>query len=270
VRLWIDDNARSQFPMPKPYVRGLEHLVFAAFDSSSSLLVDLNKKHVMGRFSRDLSLDCGFWKTIFFPILMTVIGGSIGIAELHCSCVVKNNKGLLLLGPSHSGKSTLATALALSGFEFLSDDRAYCALRNGSLQAWGIPNFLKLRPEAQSWFPQLHRAQPMKSIDGEAAFLVQPDLRDEVRAAKHCEPAMLVFLDQQQSDQFRLSKAEPSQVFRAIDSELIADRENSVEQQCKVADRLSRASCWHLIYGGKPQTVAASLANHFETIIGHA
>ena len=270
ARLWIDNESRSQFPLPKPYVRGLDHLVFAAFDPSSSILVDLNKKHALGRFSRDLEFDSQFWKSIFFPIFMSVIGGSIGVAELHGSCVVKNKRGLFLLGSSHSGKSTLATAFAFAGFEFLSDDRVYCAVRNGTLQAWGIPNFLKLRPEAQSWFPELKLAKTVNSLDGEPAVLLKPELQSNIKSAQHCEPAMLIFLDQQKSDCFDLSEASRSDVAQWVDRELMAEPWSAIEEQRKVVDQLSRISCWHLHYGGNPAAIAARLTNHFEALMGGA
>src|SRR5580658_9534250 len=96
VRFWVDYAALTQPPWPKPYVRGLNHLVFAGFDSGSSMLADPRTRRVIGRFSASMAADQSYWKAVIFPILLTTIGASVGIAELHCSCVAKKQGGLLL------------------------------------------------------------------------------------------------------------------------------------------------------------------------------
>jgi hypothetical protein len=40
LRLWVDSEESSGREWPKPYVRGLDHLVFASFDAGSSMLID--------------------------------------------------------------------------------------------------------------------------------------------------------------------------------------------------------------------------------------
>src|SRR5579872_107364 len=89
IRFWVDHDKRIQPPWPKPYVRALNHLVFAGFDSESSMLAELRTQRVIGRFSSGMAVDRSYWKTIIFPILLTIVGASVGVAELHCSCVAK-------------------------------------------------------------------------------------------------------------------------------------------------------------------------------------
>src|SRR6516162_436120 len=52
LRLWVDSEESPSRQWPKPYVRGLDHLVFAGFDSGSSVLIDLLGRRVVGRFSK--------------------------------------------------------------------------------------------------------------------------------------------------------------------------------------------------------------------------
>src|ERR1044072_330442 len=51
ARIWADETAVSSAPWPKPYARGLDHIVFLGFEPASSMLIDLASRQVIGRFS---------------------------------------------------------------------------------------------------------------------------------------------------------------------------------------------------------------------------
>lgn len=57
-------------------------------------------------------------------------------AALHASVVARGGRALVLSGQSGRGKTTLATALAHSGFEFLSDE---AALLDADFRVWPAP-----------------------------------------------------------------------------------------------------------------------------------
>lgn len=58
---------------------------------------------------------------------------------LHATCVAVGEKGLLILGPSGSGKSALALRLIALGALLVSDDRTRVEARDGRLWA-SCPN----------------------------------------------------------------------------------------------------------------------------------
>ena len=47
-----------------------------------------------------------------------------GHLTLHAAAMARNNIALVIAGPSHAGKSTLAAALTVAGWQYLSDDVA--------------------------------------------------------------------------------------------------------------------------------------------------
>lgn len=55
--------------------------------------------------------------------------------NLHASCVTVQGNGLLILGPSGSGKSALALQLIGLGAALVSDDRTDLSVENGRLVA---------------------------------------------------------------------------------------------------------------------------------------
>jgi hypothetical protein len=281
LRLWVDSESSSRPPWPKPFVRGLDYLVFASFDSDSSLLVDLHKRRVAGRFSANMGSDRDYWQAVIFPMLMSLVAASVGVVELHCACVVKNNKGYLLAGPSRSGKSTLVTALARDGFAFLSDDRTFCSASKEGLSAWGVVPSVKLRQEAQLWFHELAQRKPTDCVNGEWILRFEPESQLGLIRAKFCQPECLIFLNQRNLDrrnldrrnldrregpEFCLQAISPPDAAQRLDQELMAEPPRLMENQRKVIDRLVAMPCWQLQYWGDPGVIAPRLARHLEEV----
>jgi hypothetical protein len=266
LRLWVDSQSSSQPPWPKPFVRGLDHLVFASFDSDSSMLVDLHKRRVAGRFSTNMGSDSNYWQAVIFPMLMSIVAVSVGIVELHCACVVKNGKGYLLAGPSRSGKSTLVMALARAGFAFLSDDRTFCSAGKEGLSAWGVVPSVKLRHEAQIWFDELAQREPTDLQSGESILRLDPESELGLKRAKFCEPECLIFLDRREGREFCLQARSPREAARRLDHELMAEPAALMENQRKVIDQLVAGPCRQLQYWGDPGVIAPQLGRYLEEV----
>jgi hypothetical protein len=263
MRFWVDEAERKQTPRPAPYVRGLDHLVFAGFDEKSSILVDLRRRRVIGRFSAAMADDGAHWRSVIFPIMLSILAGSIGIVELHASCIAKDQQGLVLIGPSRSGKSTLALALTDAGFRLISDDRSFCSLERGKVMAFGLPRPLKLRREAACWFEHLRDQEPVILQGGERVFFCEPNQRLGQPLSQTCEPQALLVLDQKPSPSFELTRMRRSDVKSRIEADLLAEAPEDVEKQDGIINSLLDLPCWQLHYGGRPQLIAEKIAGSF-------
>ena len=111
LRLWVEDEDSADEER-NPYYRGLGHLVYSGYGDRSSLVINLRDRYGAGRFTRKLAQDSRYWKTELFPSLLGIIGPSVGLTSLHGACVAWKDTGLLLVGDSGTGKSTLSLALA--------------------------------------------------------------------------------------------------------------------------------------------------------------
>jgi hypothetical protein len=262
VRFWVDTADPAQPPWPKPYVRGRDHLVFAGFDAGSSMLADLRTRRVIGRFSTAMAADATYWRTVIFPMLLSVLAGSVGLVELHASCVARDQRGLVLVGPSRSGKSTLAMALTETGFRLLSDDRTFCSLKHDKLLAWGMPRPLKLRREAAAWFEEFRNREPVDVQNGELVFHCEPNLRFGRECYPECEPRLLVFLERLQGSGFYMTRMRRSEAKSRIEQDLMAEAPEAVQKQAETIDELLGLPCWRLKYGGRPQVIAERLARY--------
>lgn len=263
LKFWVDSAGKGSPPWPQPYVRGLDHMVYAGFDERNSMLVNLRNRRVMGRFSADMGSDGAYWRNVIFPILMSILAGSIGLLELHASCVAKDDQGVILLGPSCSGKSTLAMAMTEAGYRLLSDDRTFCSIKHGSLQAYGLPRPLKLRREAASWFDELRDREPTDLQGGERVFYCEPNQSFRARSSPMCEPRALILLDRQEGESLKLTRAGRSEVLPVITADLLEETRDDMEKQERILDHVLALPCWRLQYGGRPQATAVKIAELF-------
>lgn len=267
MRFWVDDADRSQPPWPKPHVRGLNSLVFAGFDEGSSMLADLRARRVIGRFSAGIAADLAYWQSVIFPILLTIVSASVGIAELHCACVAKEQQGVLLAGPSGAGKSTLALALSQQGFTFLSDDRTFCSVaKSGELQVWGLPTPFKLRPEAALWFQELREKHLTDTRSGGAAFWLEPKDFRGVQRVRQCRPASVIFLERTDTSEFRLMPMSSTEALSRLNGELMTEVPDAAAKRSRTINKVVELPCWRLQYGGEPELIAHQIAQHLAKV----
>jgi hypothetical protein len=262
VRLWVEglstvDAAAADTAWPSPFVRGLGDLVFAGFDDCSSMLINLRTRRVIGRFSVAMSADARYWKRVIFPVMLSILSGTVGLVELHASCIAQGENGLALLGPSRSGKSTLAMALTQRGFRLISDDRIFCSLWHERLIASGLPRPLKLRSEAAHWFDDYRDREVIDIQRGERVFFCEET--DVFQSEQHCEPRLLVFLEQQAEPGFCLLPIERSDALSRIEHELLAEEPGVVRMQSIIIDRMFSIPTRILRFGGPPQRIAGKL-----------
>jgi hypothetical protein len=268
LRFWVDDSQASAPPWPQAYVRGLDEFVFAGFDARSSILADLRRRRVIGRFSPAMAADAPHWRSVIFPIATSILAGSLGVVELHAASVARRERGLVLMGPSRSGKSTLAMALAMSGCRLISDDRTFCSLRDEKVVISGLPRPLKLRREAASLFEHLRGCETNAVQAGEPVFYCEPDPGQASNSA--CEPVALIFLDRQpdvqgqkRASHFLLTPMIRSEVRSRIEADLLAESPAAAKKQEQVLDHLFSLPCWRLQYAGPPQEIANQLCATF-------
>jgi hypothetical protein len=260
MRFWVDDRNRGEPPWTKPYVRGLNHLVFAGFSEDCSVLANLRTRHVNGRFSPQMAQDRAYYKTVIFPMLLTIVSATVGVAELHCACVAHDQGGLLLAGPSGAGKSTLALALSQSGLGFVSDDRTFCSLENDDVHIWGLPTRLKLRKDAVSWFPEI-QSSTMLSVRNGNVWL-DPEGLSGVRRIRRGRATSLIFLERNDAFDFCLSPMSSAEALIRLTRELTAESPEATAKRSQILKKIVELPCWLLRYGGQPQKVAQQLLSH--------
>lgn len=259
LRFWVDDSPQPGIPKSKPFFRGLDHLVFAGFDSRNSLLINLRDLRGAGRFTPELASDAEFWETILFPALLTILGPSVGLTPLHCACVAWKGSGLLLAGESGAGKSTLSLALAQAGFDFLSDDRTLIGERHGRLLAWAISKEIKQRIESIRQFPYLSQVKLNGTFGREDEFRFDASKVAGLHCVRCCEPRWLILLEHQPQPTFSLTSMAADEAAEHLERQLHREMPEVREKQLRTIENLVAGNCYRLKYGGDCHTVAGAL-----------
>ncbi|HET9177490.1 MAG TPA: hypothetical protein VFQ24_03945 [Terriglobia bacterium] len=261
LRFWVEEAPQSVAPKPKPkpYFRGLGHLVFAGIDGCNSILMNLQDQSGVGRFTPEVASDSKLWETILLPALLTILGPSVGLAPVHCACVAWKGSGLLLAGESGAGKSTLSLALAESGFDFLSDDRTLIAVHQGRLLAWGLSREMKQRVESITQFPFLSQVEPDGIYERADELRFDAGKLSGIHHIRCCEPRWLVFLERQSRPAFSLTSIPPEDAALRLESQLLRASPEAREKQHRVIEDLVKRECFRLLYCGDARTVAGAL-----------
>jgi hypothetical protein len=102
------------------------------------------------------------------------------LVPLHAACIGRGGRGILLLGSSGAGKSTVSLHCLLQGLDFLAEDSVLVSPEG--LMATGVANFLHIRPDSLRFVADTHaraairKSQVIQRRSGIKKFEI--DLRD--------------------------------------------------------------------------------------------
>ena len=111
--------------------------------------------------------------------------------HLHCAALSMDGRGLLISAPSGTGKTTLAAALVLGGWTYVSDEAV--ALTLGSDDAHGFPKPLLIKPGGGRLIAELE-AVSVPTDEDEAPWWIVPASEVPAPIARHLTPSLIVIL----------------------------------------------------------------------------
>ena len=92
--------------------------------------------------------------------VFTLAARSQGLVSLHAACVGQAGRGILLMGASGSGKSTVTLHCVLRGLDILSEDSVFVA--PDTMLATGVANFLHVRSDSLRWLGKTRDAAAIR------------------------------------------------------------------------------------------------------------
>jgi energy-coupling factor transporter ATP-binding protein EcfA2 len=133
-----------------------------------------------------------------------------GLVPLHGACVGRAGRGVLLLGATGAGKSTVTLQCLLEGLGLLAEDSVFVV--PDTLLATGVGNFLHVRADSLRWIAQRSRATSIRKspviVRRSGVRKYEIDLRgDEYRLAERpLKLGAIVFLSSQRAMEGHLLK----------------------------------------------------------------
>lgn len=139
-------SARQALP-PKPALSSGAGLLCAHVDSNNFVIVDPGAARALIQVGDSMLRHSRLvrYELIEFAAIMLATRTQ-GLVPLHAGCVGTRSRGVLLLGASGSGKSTITLHAALGGLDFLAEDSVF--VQPATLRATGLSAYVHAREDA--------------------------------------------------------------------------------------------------------------------------
>jgi hypothetical protein len=132
---------------PSPLLSAGAGLLCATIDAGNFAVVDVPMSRALISVSRAMLEHPYYARYELIELaFLTLAARAQSLVPLHAACVGANGKGVLLMGASGTGKSTLSLHALAGGLQVLSEDSAFVAPE--SLRITGVANYLHVVPNA--------------------------------------------------------------------------------------------------------------------------
>ena len=166
VKLLLHAGKASYTPR-QPFVQRLMPPYYLTACGDSVATMNLLAHEAVGFVTPELLADDLHVRHNLFECIALLLVTQRDRWPVHAAAVVRNERALLLVGPSTAGKSTLSYACLRAGWQLLAEDAVYVSLEGeASPVVWGIPWRIHLLPDAPRHFPELADRTPQIQANG--------------------------------------------------------------------------------------------------------
>jgi hypothetical protein len=132
---------------PRPILTSGNGLLCATIDAGNFAIVDAALSRALVALSPAMLRHPYHARYELIELaVVTLASRAQPLVPLHAACIGAGSAGLVLMGSSGTGKSTLALHAFTCGMQLLSEDSAFVAL--DGLRVTGVPSYLHVRPNA--------------------------------------------------------------------------------------------------------------------------
>lgn len=255
-RILVQPGPQMSPPWPKRSAFSDPGLRLVQFGQSNFLAVDLEAREAIGYLAEGLAEDqhgltCPFIDTIFY-----LTAGSLGLVSLTATCVALGQKGLLVMGPPDSGKTTASYLAAKVGLDFHADQAIFLEVGSAGVSAWGDFFPAAFRPQTLQFLPELQTsAGPLSYCD--LTFYYLSKRRFQPQQARPVVPVCCLFLERNSAPQPRLSSVSRADLSRQLFENLpFKDDDKFNAQRASALGSLVELPAYHLAYGSDPAVAA--------------
>ncbi|XRD89784.1 serine kinase [Dyella nitratireducens] len=133
-------------PPPVQMQSGMD-LLFGVINAANYVVISPRQRQALVVASEDMLAFPYHLRYELIEFAVFVLAARcLGLVPLHAACVGREGRGVLLLGDSGAGKTTLALHGLLEGMEFLSEDAVF--VQTESMLATAVTNYVHVKNDA--------------------------------------------------------------------------------------------------------------------------
>jgi hypothetical protein len=256
LRVIVASHNEGPFP-PPPSFRGQEHLLSIVSNRDNFASVDIDRAFAFCRIEPQVAAEPAWMRHHFLEGVVYSILSSRHLVAIHAAGVMRHGAGILLHGPSGTGKSCFAYACARAGWTYLSDDVCFLRRALASRVVLGKPHQIRFLPSAADLFPELRDRPVIPDASGQPMMTINTSTLAEFPTVLQAPVDALVFLERRPSGPPQFNSVDPGEALALLIAELPILTPRSYEEQKQALLSLVRTPQVRLTYSNLDEAVAA-------------
>jgi HPr Serine kinase C-terminal domain len=196
VRFVISESASRRPPVP--VFRAQSNLMTMVADARNFACCDLAAGFGFAYLTKAAAAHKNYLRYYFLDAMVYTLLDTRHLVAVHAACVEMNGHGVLLVGDSGAGKSSLSYACTQRGWTYISDDSVSLVLHKTGRSVLGNPQTIRFRPSAWSLFPELKGRKELRN--NKPTVEIETKLLRHIQTAFECAVDYIVFLNRQNSE----------------------------------------------------------------------
>lgn len=154
VRFVVTESLSRRKPAT-PVFRAQANLLSIVADARNFACCDLAAGIGFGYLAKAAVTSHEYFRYNFLEAMVYVLLDTQHLVALHAACMERSGHGVLFVGESGAGKSSLAYACSRKGWIYISDDSTSLVRRRTGRSVLGNSRAFRFRPGARVLFPEL-------------------------------------------------------------------------------------------------------------------
>lgn len=172
-----------------------DHAILYRYHETGVLTVNLQEGVGYGHvLSSDSSQEtCAAYRDLVLLALMNMLQFR-GMCPLHASAVADDDgRGIVVVGASGQGKTTLLLRLLNAGYHYLADDAVFVSEREDASVLFAFPTPIRVTPQTPQFFPTLQPLIDCAALDDKGKFSLTHTDISTLPPLRSAHPILLLF-----------------------------------------------------------------------------
>jgi hypothetical protein len=245
VRLVISDVLSRRRPSI-PSFRAQSNLLMLVADKDNFGCCDLATGFGFASLTKAATTHRDYLRYHFLEAMVYTLLDTQRMRTIHAACVEFQGHGVLLLGESGAGKSSLAYAATRRGWTYLCDDGTSLILHKTGRTVVGNPQTIRFRPSALTLFPEIKGRSKVRN--GKPTIEIRTELLHQFKITHESTVDLLVFLNRSETTIPRARTVSSQDVFRRLSKDAFPVELSVNEERSRAVERLLSADAIELDY----------------------